>query len=107
MMTTVCVLSILGKKARPYFRRFSSPGHLHTPKNRRKVKLWRKYGMWGVAFLTPLVLSPIGGTLVAVSFGEKISRIIYTMLIAGFLWAIVFSVTIYTLGEEILRFLGR
>ena len=107
MMCTVITLSLLGKKVRPYFRRFSPPGPLHTPKNRRKVRLWRRYGMWGVAFLTPIVLSPIGGTLIAVSFGEKVSRILYTMLIAGIFWSIIFSIVVYTLGEEILRWVGR
>lgn len=107
MMCTVIVLSLLGKKVRPYFRRFSKPGPLHTPRNRRKVKLWRKYGMWGVAFLTPLMLSPIGGTLIAVSFGEKFSRILITMLVAGIIWSIAFSVLVYSLGEEILRWIGR
>ena len=48
-----------------------SPSYLNLIEhNRRKVTLWRKYGIIGVALFTPLFLTPIGGTLVANAFGD-------------------------------------
>ena len=39
-----------------------------TKKNRRIVKLWKKYGEFGVAFLTPIILSIPLGTFIATRY---------------------------------------
>ncbi|MEZ5067446.1 MAG: hypothetical protein R2847_02715 [Bacteroidia bacterium] len=34
---------------------------IFTKRNRRIITLWRKYGLFGIAFITPVILSiPIG-----------------------------------------------
>src|SRR5579872_6538228 len=42
-----------------------------------------KYGLGGVALLTPLFLTPIGGTLIAVGMGKPKNKIILFMLISA------------------------
>lgn len=95
MMSSVTLFTFLGdtlKKA--YQKRFGKTKKIFTKKNRQIVGVWNKYGEIGIAFLTPLLLTPIGGTLILVSFGTKKRRIFSYMLISGLVWGIVFSFSI-------------
>lgn len=65
---------------------------------RRIVKIWRKYGLVGVAFLTPPLISPPFGVAIAVAFGERMERILLYMGISMAFWAGVFAL----LGDQIL-----
>jgi hypothetical protein len=49
------------------------------------------YGLLGVSLLTPVLFTPIGGTIVAASFGENRKRIFKYMLVSAVLWAVIFS----------------
>lgn len=87
MMTSVILFSMFGQWIKTnVFDRFRKPV-LFTSKNRQIVKIWNKFGLHGVAFLTPIFLTPIGGTIIASSFGESKKRIIVYMLISCVLWA--------------------
>jgi hypothetical protein len=65
---------------------------------RRIVRIWRKYGLVGVAFLTPPLISPPFGVAIAVAFGERMERILLYMGISMAFWAAVFAIV----GEQIL-----
>jgi membrane protein DedA with SNARE-associated domain len=65
----------------------------------------KKYGLGGVAFLTPLFLTPIGGTIIAVSMGKPKNKIIIFMLISAITWALVFTFLSYWFGPKILKWL--
>lgn len=69
------------------------------PPAKRTAVLIRKYGLAGVAFLTPLFLTPIGGTIIAVGMGKPKNKIIIFMLISATGWALVFTSLIYLLGR--------
>jgi uncharacterized membrane protein len=106
MMTTVLLLSLLGKNARKtLFSKFSKnkKKKLFTPKNRRLVRIWRKYGLKGVAFLTPVFFSPIVGTIMAISFGEPAKRIFFYMLGSAVFWGVIFSLFINELTSLIFQ----
>ena len=92
MMTSVIIFTYFGLAIRNwFFIAFKRKRKVFTKRNRRLVKIWRKYGIIGVAFMTPLFFSPVGGTLIAVSFGEKKERIFFHMLWSAILWAGVFA----------------
>ena len=105
MMASVVLLSYLGEgiraillnkmKKRKRYRVFSK-------RKRKIVRIWQKFGMSGVAFLTPALLTPIGGTLIALSFGVKRSKIILYMAISAIFWSPIISFFI----EEIEVFMG-
>ncbi len=100
MMTSVVIFSLAGQKFKNYLKiKFSKPRPRFTKKNRRIIRIWRKYGEIGIAFLTPLILTPIGGTLIMVSFGVKKSRILSLMFVSSFFWAIFFSLSIESILE--------
>ncbi|MHA7131640.1 hypothetical protein [Algoriphagus namhaensis] len=97
-MSSVILFTIVGQKLKDlYIARFPKPKF--TKRNRNIVKVWNKYGQIGIAFLTPLILTPIGGTLILVSFGTKKSTIYFHMLWSSLLWATFFALTI----ESILK----
>jgi len=58
-----------------------------------------KYGLGGVAFLTPVFLTPIGGTILAVSLTESKKKILLYMFISAIFWAFVFTAIVYLLGR--------
>lgn len=103
MMTAVVAFTYFGNFLREkVFKRFFEKRKKFTPRNRKITTLYKKYGLGGIAFLTPILLTPIGGTLVAVSFGSPKEKIILYMLISGIAWAIIFSTMVYYFGNKIL-----
>lgn len=103
MMASVLIISSLGAPMRERFiQRFAPNRRLFTKRSRQIVRVWRKYGMWGVAMLTPLLFTPIGGALIAVSFGEQRNKILFTMLVSALFWAFVISGAIFFAKDLVL-----
>lgn len=95
MMSSVLIFSNIGIKIKSFIALKSTKKRVvFSKKNRRIVQIWKKYGEIGIAFLTPLLLTPIGGTLILVSFGTKKRKIIFHMLWSAIFWAIFFSLSI-------------
>jgi membrane protein YqaA with SNARE-associated domain len=63
---------------------------------------WKKYGLVGIVTLTPLLLTPIGGTILAVAGGYPRQRIIVYMLISASLFAVIATAIIYYFGSQVL-----
>ncbi len=108
MMTTVLFLAFAGERLRPWIlNTFFPKRRIFTPRNRKIVKIWRKYGIVGVAFLTPIFFSPVIGMMIALAFGEKRQRIILTMFISALFWGSILSASILFFGEKVIQqFLG-
>lgn len=95
MMSSVTVFSFIGIKFKKFLAiRRKSPKPKFSSKNRRIVSIWGKYGKVGIAFLTPIFLTPLGGTLLLISFGTQKREIFIHMLWSGVLWAIIFAFSI-------------
>jgi len=92
------VLSRVGSSARK--KKFSE-------RTRNFVRFWRKYGIVGVAALTPILLTPVGGTILAVSFGAPKKQLILYMFISAAIWSVILSATIYILGNEVTAVIGQ
>jgi membrane protein DedA with SNARE-associated domain len=103
MMTVVFVLTYFGDwfKQKVLLRLFRNKNKF-SDSNRRFIKIWSKYGLAGVALLTPIILTPIGGTLLAVSSGSPKDKIIFYMFLSASFWAVIFSMSIYFFGNEVL-----
>ncbi|MCS6822658.1 MAG: hypothetical protein NZ529_00055 [Cytophagaceae bacterium] len=95
MLSVTIFTTVLGNIFHQWVKKtFFKNKKLFTKSNRKKVLIWKKYGMAGVAFLTPLIFTPIGGTLIANSFGENKLRIVTYMLVSATIWAVVLSLLI-------------
>lgn len=96
MMTTVYLLTYFGPQIRRLTDRIfkRKQKKIFTARNRRFVKIWQRFGVPGIAFLTPLLLSPPGGTILATAFGGKRHQIIKWMWIFGAIWAVLLTLIV-------------
>lgn len=99
MLTIFLFTSFFGKRVRRWFiDTFFKNKKVFTPRTRKMVRIWQSYGIVGVAFLTPVLLSPIGGGLLINTFGGKKSKIYLFMLLSGLLWSSLYSYLVYILN---------
>lgn len=102
MMTVVFLFTFFGNWIRTrIFGRFRKR-KINLKRAARLEKIWKRYGLVGVALLTPIILTPIGGTLLAVSSGSPKDKIIYYMFVSASFWSVVISMAIYFFGNQIL-----
>ena len=95
MMSSVTFFTFLGTRVKKALQaRSTTQKKVFTKKNRRIVRIWGAYGEVGIAALTPILLTPIGGTLILVSFGSDKKKILLYMLISGLIWGAIFSFSI-------------
>ncbi len=101
MMTTVLIITYFGKYLRSWWNGIFGTSRekkkVFTKRNRRFISIWRTYGEFGISFLTPVIFSPVIGTLVITTLGGKRKKIISYMLISATFWAS----TLFFLGESI------
>jgi hypothetical protein len=96
MMISVVAVTYAGAALQALTQRFrSQQPKRFTNRTRMAVRVWKRSGLIGIALLTPLILTPIGGTALAVSFRVNRGRLLLYMLISGILWAIIQSLAIY------------
>ena len=91
MMTSVSIITLSGVSFQTYLRRLSKKRRVFTRRNRFIVKIKQQRGLQGICFFTPLLFSPILGTLIAILTGGKPQEIIFNMLIWAIVWGFIFS----------------
>lgn len=96
MMTTVYLFSYFGVQIRKLTNRLFGrrKKKIFSKKTRRFVKIWRAYGVPGIAFFTPILLSPPGGAILASAFGGKKEEIIKWMWIFGAVWSLILTLLV-------------
>lgn len=100
MMTSVVLFSFLGEWLKENWTLVTrKKAKKFSKKTRGIIRVWHKFGVWGIAFLTPVILTPIGGTVVLTSFGIDKKKILFTMLVSSFFWAMFFGLSIEKLLE--------
>jgi membrane protein DedA with SNARE-associated domain len=102
MMTVVAALANFGnffrRRILSRFRRKKTSDQQVKPKKSNFVK---KYGLAGIAFLTPLILTPIGGTLLAISVVNSKPKVIAFMLASAAFWSVIMTLAVY-LGVDLI-----
>ncbi|GAG87087.1 unnamed protein product [marine sediment metagenome] len=108
MMTTVILFSFLGERVREkYLSKYFKPKKVFTKRSRRFVRIWRKYGEFGIAFLTPILLSPPGGTLISIALGGTPKKTIPYMFLWSVFWSFLITYAFYYAGDEFKEFFGK
>ena len=97
MMTVVVTITYFGRFIR---RRMINRFFKRKPEEGTKRKKWvafvRKYGLAGISFLTPLLLTPVGGSILAVSFfSNSREKILLYMFISACAWSGILTVAVY------------
>ena len=70
--------------------RSKSPRKIFSKRSRKIVRIWRKYGLMGVAFLTPVLFSIPIGTIIANSFETNKQKIFVYMFLSIVFWSVTF-----------------
>jgi uncharacterized membrane protein len=98
MMTTVTIMLTVGRFLVQQIGRLSvQKPKLFSGRARYAVRVWQRFGIIGIAVMTPLLFTPIGGSMLALSFKVPTARVLFFMAISGIFWAIVFTVMMYQL----------
>jgi hypothetical protein len=106
MMTVVLAFAFFGDFLRnKLLRSFFQNRKKFSNRNRKFIRIWQKYGLVGVAALTPVLLTPIGGTVLAVSFGTPRNKLIFVMFVSASVWSVLITASIYFFGNIIPDFL--
>lgn len=105
MMTSVVIFTFFGMRIRNWYqkKRKKAPKKF-TKRNRRFVSIWKKYGLFGIAFLTPIIFTPIGGALLASTLGGERRKILFYMLCSAIFWSMVFSSVFHFLLKDVSSF---
>lgn len=64
---------------------------IFSKRSRQFVKLWRKYGFFGVAFLTPVLISIPVGTLILNLFEDNKLKIFTYMFFSILFWSVLLT----------------
>jgi uncharacterized membrane protein len=100
MMIAVILFLYLGNFIQQLISKYRrQPPKRFSSQTRYAVKIWQRFGITGIAFLTPILFTPIGGTLVAISFKVKKLKVIYSMSVSAICWAVVQSLFLFYLSE--------
>ncbi|MGD1840829.1 MAG: hypothetical protein ACFB0B_08030 [Thermonemataceae bacterium] len=106
MMTTLITISYIGEQIRDYLvhkRRGSGRRRrVFTRRNRFIVRVWKGFGIYGICFLTPVLFSPIVGSILAVSFERDKKKLWLVMLVASAFWAFLLSISLQVGGDSVL-----
>ena len=98
MMLSVMTITFAGKGVQKLTQRLrKQKPKRFSPRTRLAVRVWKRFGIFGIAALTPLVLTPIGGTVLAIAFRVPLRLILLYMALSAGFWAIIQSLLIYQL----------
>ena len=96
MMLSVVIFLFLGTAIQHLMNRYrKQKPTLFSKQTRLAVRVWKKSGMTGIAFLTPLLFTPIGGTLIALSFKVPRLTVIAQMLFWGVVLGVIITLVVY------------
>ncbi len=80
-----------------YKRLFPKKAKKFTKMNRRIIKVRQRFGLWGIAFITPPIFSIPVGAIVASSMYSNKKQIFATMFVSVLFWSVLSSIVSYML----------
>lgn len=107
MMTVVVAFTYFGEFIREkIINRFRSKKPKEVQGSNTN-SFFKKYGLAGIAFFTPVILTPIGGTLLAVSVSPNREKIIFYMFISACAWSVILTFAVYFGYDAIMNIVNK
>ncbi len=101
MMASVVAFTYFGEFLRTkILSRFTKK---EKPEQEQRKNFFKKYGLAGIAIFTPVILTPIGGTILAVSFTSNRGKILLYMLISACAWSAIITAAVYFGYDAVVR----
>lgn len=101
MMITVSLIVFSGDFVRKIFRK-DKPKKF-TKMTRFGVKIRQKFGLVGIAFLTPILFTPPVGAALSMAFRYDKKAILVQMLISAMAWAVAQTLFMYYVKDLIFK----
>src|ERR1051325_2930146 len=98
MMTTVLIIMLIGGKTHAWLVNKLNMERRFSNSSLRFKAIWENYGVPGIAFITPLLLTPIGGSILAVMLGGSRRKILKYMFASAIFWGFTISFIVERLG---------
>lgn len=96
MMSSVVIITYLGEWLKTIYKPLS-PRSKFSKRKRTIVRTWQKFGPAGIAALTPIILTPIGGTFILTAFNVQKKKIFGFMFISSLVWSLILGSSIHWL----------
>ncbi len=108
MMTVVVAFTYFGEYIRKQILdRIFKKSKPKEDLNKKNNGFFKKYGLAGIAILTPVILTPIGGTLLAVSVSPNREKIIFYMFISACVWSVILTFAVYFGYDAIMNLVNK
>lgn len=92
MMFSVFVLTYVGGAIQGMIKKYrKSPPKRFTRTTRIAVNIWKRFGIIGIAFLTPPLFTPLFGPILAVAFRVPRGSIFMWMSASAIIWGLAIS----------------
>ncbi|QRR02889.1 hypothetical protein [Dyadobacter sandarakinus] len=92
MMFTVLVLTYVGSGIQGLFKKYrKSAPKKFSRTTRMAVNIWQRFGIIGIAFLTPPLFTPLFGPILAVAFRVPRGSIFLWMSVSAMVWGLAIS----------------
>jgi len=92
MMFSVFVLTYVGGAIQGFIKkRRKTPPKKFSRTNRIAVNIWKRFGIIGIAFLTPPLFTPLFGPILAVAFKVPRPSIFLWMSASAIVWGLAIS----------------
>lgn len=107
MMTVVIAFTFFGDFIRNrIINRFRKKKTEETTEPSRSG-IVKRFGVAGVAFLTPPLFMPIGGSLIAISLTSNRQKIIFYMLMSAIFWSVAVTCAVYFGYDAFVRWMDK
>jgi membrane protein DedA with SNARE-associated domain len=108
MMTVVVAFTYFGEFLRSkILHRFFPKKESEEKMPKKRSAFFTKYGLAGIALLTPVILTPIGGTLLAVSVSPSREKIILYMFVSACVWSVILTLAVYFGYDAVMNFVNK
>jgi hypothetical protein len=98
MLVSVVMTTVFSKTISKFLdRKPNAKRQIFTKRARFAIKIYQKLGLFGIAMLTPPLFTPIGGTLIALSFKVNLLKMISYMAVSAVFWGYLVSWAVYKL----------
>ncbi|MEN9612738.1 MAG: hypothetical protein RLZZ628_3552 [Bacteroidota bacterium] len=101
MMITVVLVVYSGDLLRKFFKK--DKAKRFTKMTRLGVKIRQKFGLVGIAFLTPILFTPVVGATLSVAFRYDKKAIFGQMFFSAVVWAFIQTLFFYFVKDLIFK----
>lgn len=106
MMVSVIAFTYFGEFLRAKILRYFGKKNERLSE-RERSNFIKRYGLLGISVLTPIILTPIGGTILAVSITPNKKKILLFMLVSSLFWSAVITAAVYFGYDAIIKFVKQ